>query len=427
MNILIIISQYLPAQTPNTLRWEPLARRFSELDHEVSILTTRRRGRSTEETMDGIRVYRAGYNSLQDRSYDVTNAKNRRNETQGSGGSGTGLFSSMLQRMVDKTWRRRYWPDGSKLFLKPGIELGKKIVEERNIDKVISVGLPFTCHLIARTLKESSPEVQWHMDIQDPFSYSKEFWVNNFERYEEKNIEEERKAFALADTISVTNPIAKERYDKLFPTHSAKQIIIPPLFHLSKPDHYEMFLGSHLIHLTYCGSFYTGVRSIEPFLEFLKQLKEQYLDDVWRIQFHLVGQLDRETRARLDAASEVRRMIVVHGFKNRAQSFSAMEQSGLLMNFGNTTDYHLPSKVVDFLYLCKPIVNFITTDADSTKAFLEDKSVEVLNMNLAKERPTESTKIFMDFVMKQRGESEVNPEAVQPYSVTTLAEAYLNA
>ncbi|MBK9744729.1 MAG: hypothetical protein IPO94_18110 [Saprospiraceae bacterium] len=38
-----------------------------------------------------------------------------------------------------------------------------------------------------------------------------------------------------------------------------------------------------------------------------------------------------------------------------------------LINVGNTTTYHLPSKIVDYLGANKPIVNLISNDDDSVK------------------------------------------------------------
>lgn len=379
------------------------------------------------EEADGIKIYRTGHNTLQDRLYDLMNSSNRRNETQsvGSAGSGSGLFSGLVQRLADRTWRNNYWPDGSKLFLKPGIALGKQIIENESIDKIISVGLPYTCHLIARTLKESRPSVKWHMDIQDPFSYSKEFWVNNFDKYQKKNIYEERLGFAQADTISVTNLRAKEKYAELFLEQDHKVVVIPPLFHRNTPERYEMYLAENLIHLTYCGSFYTRVRPIEPFLKFLERLYELKPDVSALLQFHIVGQLDRKTRTMLDKYSSVRRLIVVHGFKNRAQTFSTMQQTDFLVNFGNTTDYHLPSKAVDFLYVSKPVVNFILNDNDSTKEFLEDKDVDVFNFNVAKEITEQDLKHFLDFATKRIITKESAIATITEYSVAALAKQYL--
>jgi len=395
------------------------------MGHQVTILTTLRRGEPNISEKNGIKIYRAGYNTFQDLLYDLMNTRNRRNETHAASSAGSGLFSTLVQKLVDKTWRKNYWPDGSKLFLKPGLRAGEKILKDEAIDKIISVGLPFTCHLIARQLKERRASIHWHMDIQDPFSYSHEFWVNNFDKYEAKNLEEEALAFRLADSISVTNSNAMERYADIFPAQCHKLTVIPPLFHLDVAQHYEMYLAKNLTHLTYCGSFYSGVRSIEPFLKFLEKLKKHRPDLAAVIQFHLVGQMDRETNSLLSKYHEVRRLIVVHGFKNRAETFSCLEQTDLILNFGNTTDYHLPSKVVDFLYVSKPLINFITTENDSTRKFLEDKNIEVLHINLSKEITDQALEKFLEFTCAQRTVHTAATRAVADYTTEVIAEKYL--
>jgi len=126
VDILIIISQFSPAQTPNTLRWLPLAQHLRSEGHKVSILTTKRSGIAEESELGGLRVYRAGYNTLLDRLYDLLKSKHRRNEEgYSTGAGGVGLASGLLQGIANKFWRNNYWPDGSKLFIKPGIALGQ--------------------------------------------------------------------------------------------------------------------------------------------------------------------------------------------------------------------------------------------------------------------------------------------------------------
>ncbi len=356
--------------------------------------------------------------------------KSRRNETGSSVGS-PGLLASILQRVADKTWRKRYWPDGSKLFLKPGIKQGKTIIRERNIDRVISVGLPFTAHLIGQAIKETNPTVWWQMDIQDPFCYSKEFWVNNHDRYADKNVDAERKAFSICDKVTVTNTVAQARYAELFPLHTAKIEVTTPLFafpEIVESDEnkfYKMYLYARKTHLTYAGSFYNGVRSIEPFLKFLTYMLELEPSLFNEIQFHFVGQMDAGTMKLIDAYPEVRRWFVLHGFKNRDQTMAALQQTDLVMNFGNSTDYHLPSKVVDYLYLNKPLVNFVSIDNDSTKAFLADKSLSVSHVPISKDLAS-AMQLFKSFLTSAPSEVELNPKAIAEYTPSALVEAYLS-
>lgn len=425
MDILIIISQFSPAQTPNTLRWRPLAQHLRAEGHAVSILTTKRRGVAEESEIDGLKVYRAGYNTLLDRLYDLFNSKQRRNEEGSSTGGEAGIASGLLQGIANQFWRKNYWPDGSKLFVKPGINLGQTIIDKNKIDKVISVGLPFSSHWIAKALKEKNPNLHWLMDIQDPFCYSKEFRVNNFDKYQKKNIKAEGDTFRLADKISMTNERAKEKYKEYFPKQMDKVTVIPPMFSEATSDsYYDMYLYSEKIHIGYFGSFYEGVRSPKKFFDFITFIWKKDKSLLEKYQFHFVGQIDRETAALISSYHDIRRCFVLHGFKNRDKTLSAMKQVDVLLNFGNSTDYHLPSKVVDYLYMDKPIINISSIDNDSTANFFSDETVPFLNLKLDELNHQRHADQFFKFLEKDHGEGQQSVAKVENYTVRQIAKAY---
>ncbi len=423
MKILLVITPYLPAQTPNTLRWLPIVGQLRRLGHEVSVLTTKRNGYIDESSE--VPVYRAGYNTLQDRLYDLARSQSRRHEVGGATPK-TGMRLALLQGVVDKFWRSRYWPDGSKLFLKAGIDKGKTLLENNDFSHIISVGLPFTAHLVAQALKEYRPELHWHMDIQDPFCYSKEFRVNNYAKYKDRNIAAEAKAFDLANSISITNEKAKEKYLEYFPQESLKLKVIPPLWHAEDTEaSYDMILFSQKIHLGYFGSFYENVRSPKPFLEFLSFLHSQDAQLLGKVQFHFVGQMDRVSMAIIEQFSEIRSYIVIHGFKTRAETISAMKQVDILLNFGNTTDYHLPSKVVDYLAMAKPVLNLATIPEDSTAHFFSDKKLPFKSLLLEESKLEVNRQAFYDFVFEQKTKREIR-EDITPYEVEAITKQYLS-
>ncbi len=424
MKLLLIISQWAPAQTPNTIRWSPLVDYFAAKGHEVHVLTTKRRGISATTVAHSHQIHRAGYNTLLDRLYDLFSSKKRRNELS-AGIPSNNPFVLLLEKLADTFWRKNYWPDGSKLFIKPGSITAEKIIAEHQITHIISVGLPYSCHLIAKSMKLKFPKVHWHMDIQDPFSYSKEFWVNNQEKYAQKNHSDELASFNTSDSISVTNEVAQQRYTALFP--DAKQsVVIPPVFDPPDPQvEYDPQPYSAKIHLGYAGSFYNGVRSPLAFMQFLSYLHEQNPELIQKIQFHLFGQQDKVSYNILNSFPSVRRYIVLHGFLNRSEVLDALSRLDIIMNFGNTTDYHLPSKVVDYLYLNKPILNLISTENDSTSAFMSRHELELQDLHLGHNTMETNKALFDKFVFQQRKPSIPNTALVSEYTVRMIGDQYL--
>ncbi len=423
MNILLIITPYYPAQTPNTLRWQPIVAELKRLGHTVSILTTKRHGYTATDTE--VPIHRAGYHTLQDRVYDWGRSQSRRHEV-GSSTPKSGMKQLFLQSIANRFWRKKYWPDGSALFLKPGIKAGISLLDADKFSHIISVGLPFTAHLIAQALKQHQPNLHWHMDIQDPFCYSKEFRVNNYERYKDKNIKAESQAFEEVDSISITNEIAKNRYLDLFPKQGYKIHVVPPLWHSpEREEDYDMILFSRKKHLGYFGSFYENVRSPEPFLELLSYMHSKDPDLMHRVQFHFVGQIDRVSLEIIENYPDIRTYIVFHGFKNRAETISAMKQVDILLNFGNTTDYHLPSKVVDYLAMNKPILNLATISKDSTDNFFSGKNRSYRSLLLSAESKSQNQKEFYDFVFSDKANSD-NYEDMADFEVEEITQQYLS-
>jgi len=422
LNILLIITPYHPAQTPNTLRWQPLVAEFVRRGHQVSILTTKRRGYSDIDS--DVIVHRAGYHTLQDRVYEWGPKQSRRHEV-GSAPPKSGLKQFILQSIANRFWRKRYWPDGSALFLKPGIKRGKSLLSSNNFSHIISVGLPFTSHLIAHALKRHQPDLHWHMDIQDPFCYSREFRVNNYSRYKEKNIKAEAEAFESADTISITNDKAKNKYIDLFPKQRHKISVIPPLWYRSEAEEtYDMILFSQKKHLGYFGSFYENVRSPKPFLELLSYMHTQDAKLMDRVQFHFIGQMDRVSMEIIQRFPELSSYFVFHGFKNRAETISAMEQVDILLNFGNSTDYHLPSKVVDYLAINKPILNLATIAEDSTAIFFSDKNRSFKSILLSSETKAINMTAFYDFVFAETTTSDAY-ENMDDFELEAIGHGYI--
>ena len=213
MKILLIITPFHPSQTPNTLRWIPIIKYFESKGIVTTVLTTRNRTSQNSKLSLMAQVFEAGYNTLLDWFYFTLNVRRRRNlPGEGHNVLLTSTFFKVTEWIIDKTWRKHYWPDGSQLFLKPGLRQAREIIKnDDEITHLISVGLPFTCHLIAAKLKETYPQLHWHQDIEDPFSFSEEFWVNNFNKYRKKNVEAERKTFDLSNScLLYTSPSPRD-------------------------------------------------------------------------------------------------------------------------------------------------------------------------------------------------------------------------
>ena len=333
--------------------------------------------------------------------------------------SSYGFLRRMLEFLVDILWRNYYWPDGTMLFLKPGQSLAKKIIKEYEITHLISVGIPFTNHWIARQLKRDDPAIKWLLDIQDVFSYSDEFRVNNFKRYSEKNLKADREVFELADCISITNENARDRYIDLFPWAADKTFVIPPLLIAEDTEYQISRSDPEKKRLAYFGSFYENVRSPEAFLHFLDHMLEDLISN--NVKIDIYGEQSPFSLKLFKEFPQLDPILELKGFIRNEELAKHLANYDILLNFGNTTNYHLPSKIVELLYYQKPIVNFITREDDLSKRFLEGE-VELLNLNLKEMKA--SSEAFIQFITRERSSRAFDKSVVERFGAERIAEDY---
>ncbi len=242
-----------------------------------------------------------------------------------------------------------------------------------NFDAVISVSLPFTAARIAQAVKEKYPSIHWLMDIEDPFSFVEEYFINNRALYHKLNTRAEERALRLADTVSVTVEAARKRYITHFPFVDGKIFVTPPLYE-------EIIPAMHLpdgfcpdkdrIHLGYFGTFYYPIRSPEGFLRLLSQVKKENPELANCLTVHFVGTIPIEFIGLFDQFHELSGMLQFYGLVSREQTAGMMKEMDFLINIGNITDYHLPSKCAEYLMSGKPIINIASIANDSFAGFM---------------------------------------------------------
>ena len=423
MKILLIIAQYHPAVDPNIQRWTKLLTLFKKQGDEPFVLTTQLFPEASRSELDDVIVYRTGHQTLKDAWYNTLGKENKRNKS-GSSSFKRSTLNIITDKIVNVLWRKNYWPDGSVLFLKPGKKLGEEIVSKHKIDSIISVGTPFSCHLIAQYLKEIFPTLHWHMDIQDPFSFSKEFRVNNFKKYQTRNVHAESLALQTADTISVNNEVAKSLYIDNFPFIQNKIALIPPLFSIPHDiESLELDLKKDKLNLAYFGSFYERVRSPEPLLEFMTKFKSVDPDNYSKIRIHFMGKHSPFSLGLFDKFKSVSDDIKQYGMINRPYLFSLINKMDALIHIGNTTNYHLPSKAVEYLYFNKPIINFRQIPDDSFEKFIDDRC-KIFRLTPNTKIDLELISAMLHFVEENKSDKRTQKSLMQKYTIDKIGLAY---
>lgn len=420
MRVLLITSPYLPAQNPNIIRWKAVAKEFISKGYQLHVLTSRWSPEESDPEF-GI-VHRAGHHSLLDAVYTLFRKKNRRNQTGNYQASHPGIVRRLMEHITTIFWRSIYWPDGSCLFVKPALRKAESLVCTYGFDTVISVGLPFSCHLVALKLKRMYPDINWIMDIQDPFYISKEFRVNNRFLYARLNHKVETETIQLCNTAVFNNTVAMERHTRLYPEYKSKFVLIPPLLSISDFKIREGISDHDLINIAYFGNFYEQVRSPKSFLKFLSDLPDEVLS---ALRIHIYSDWSPFALNVFEEFPELKPHIRRYAYCSNDELASKIGEIDLLLNFGNTTEYHLPSKLVELLYFQKPVINITSRNDDISSQFLEDR-IEMFELNLSSGHTGDIIHKFREFVFKPREWAGPNGSNLKEYLPASIANAYIN-
>lgn len=445
MKLLIILAQYHPALNPNVYRWRAIATHWIAQGHEVHVLCTKRSGLPDETEFEGVQVHRAGQNSLLDWAYNLLHTKRRRGEAGGDLPARHGALRKGLEKLTDLTWRSVYWPDGRCLWYLPGRKRALQLLETSSFDGMISVGAPFTAHLIGLACKRANPALKWLVDIEDPFAFVDAYFINNRLLYKRLNFRAEAAVLEAANAIAVTVDTAKETYGQYFPGIGAKITVVPPLFDpgLVAVSDFEGFEPDRL-HLSYMGAFYSPIRTPDAALKLLDLLLERHPEFQNQLLIHFFGEIEYAVKAAFERYPRLVPNLRMHGLVDREQVAAAMSKTTFLLNIGNTTTYNLPSKSADYLASGKPIIHISETDhgysrpttsshrttfspsTDTFVAFMADHPMllSLKSEAIGPEAADSLAKFMTDFQHRQLDADAIEAR-IKPYRTAQIAEAYL--
>ena len=434
--------------------------------HEVHVLTARHRDCPNEAVVNGVQVHRVGFDSLKEAIYYYFGGKNPRGRV-GASPQKPGWLTRLTGWFYNTFWKNIYFPDDACLWYFPAKKKTKEMLDTGGFDLLITVSLPFTGHLIGlSTVRRTSRSVEmyastdldvrrtkttWVADIGDPFTLQIKSLNNSF-LYGKLSRRLERRVLESADAVTVTTEFTLQKYrDEFGDAAVARMYVVPPLLHPVNPtpcpsptgrgdveysredaDDVAARSTSPLpvgegpgvgLKLGYFGALYAPIRTPDAFLDLLEQTFALRHDLRERLEVHFYGEIFPEFFENLSAQPAIR----LHGLRSREEARHAMREMDILLNIGNTTDFQLPSKAVEYLATGKPIVNLSYTDEDPFAAFFIGNAL-VLNLKVTNGRVGEGeVRRWLEWLEAAKiipGEAEIR-ERITPYLVGAIAMRYL--
>lgn len=120
----------------------------------------------------------------------------------------TKITSNLLQFALTRLGEIIAYPDSEKGWFAYAIQYARKILESEDIDAIISISSPVTCHLIAKELKEEY-KIPWIADLRDLWTQNHYYPYSIIRKMIERRLE--KKTLCQADAlVAVSQPSAEK-------------------------------------------------------------------------------------------------------------------------------------------------------------------------------------------------------------------------
>ena len=383
MEILIISYYYYPEVNPRSIRWNAIINYFSDHGHKITIVTVSPDNQYHQESIKNIKIIRIPENWLGRirRRFGGLNKNNRTSEKKHTKldklilAPMFRISKSVAKYIYFLTIKNIQWPDHAWSWIYPTKRRISQIIDsEETYDVLITVSHPFSSHIIGRSIKKNHPEIFWIMDKGDPFSFLVEAPVNNFYLYRRLNHNIESKFLKESDAVTVTTEETKFEYENIFPHAKNKIKVIPPLLNpeavLFKSENKKAGISENhpkdqeIIRLAFVGTLYNKIRNPKKLLKLLN-ISSGFINKKIKVDFY--GPIND-----LDTSSFIFPQISIkfHGHVHRKIALNKMWEADVLINIGNTTTFQLPSKLIEYASMSKPILNISSVNGDSSTKFL---------------------------------------------------------
>jgi len=236
-------------------------------------------------------------------------------------------------------------------------------------DIIMAVGAPFDNIRSACKVKLDFPDLKLILVEFDLFTDNPVYLNEDTRQNRELRLKEENRWFELASSILVTHEMNRVLETSELGVWSSKvyPIGIPNLSSIYSFGPEIVFpKDDFFVNIVYTGIFYKDIRNPRFSLQVLMMLIHR--DS--RIRFHILGSGCEEVVR--EFKSKIGDNLVIHGYQTKAFAVNARYSSDFMWNIGNKTVSQAPSKIMEYIGSCKPIINIYTVDNDICRTYLRD-------------------------------------------------------
>ncbi len=262
------------------------------------------------------------------------------------------------------------FPDSNAGWTDEATQKASEIIKSQQIKIIITRSMPVSTHMIGLALKKKYPEIRWIASLSDPIS------INPYQNFISKELKKqladyEKEIFNKADIITHTNTFVIDEYNKIYPEHKSKHIVLSNMFDRSdveKTRHLK--LKSDPMILSFAGRLY-GQRSPESIFSAIQLFAKE--EGEHKIKLNIIG---AGKSKRLDTKIKkygLKNVIELIPFLDKEKLAKKLIGSHMLVSIdGNFPGNNIfsPSKNFDYLSLTVPILGI--TKEGPTAALIDE-------------------------------------------------------
>lgn len=308
------------------------------------------------------------------------------------------------------------YPDGMKYWKKPAFEKCCEIIENEDIDAIMSSSFPITAHTIAHELKEKY-DIPWIADLRDLWNLNPYINHTSIRNYFEKRLE--LKTFENVDVLTTTTPLAQKTLQTLHPNKRIISVVSG-----YDPEDFkdiEQTEFSDKLTLMYAGSLYGGKRDPSILFDAINQLINENKIEADNIAINFYG--DSTNLVELSQKYNVESIVNIHGRITHKEVLQNQMNSDvlLLISWMNESEkMFIPGKVYEYIASKKPILSIGYKEGS-----LKDL-IEKTNIGYHVSEVSETKKAIYDYYSKYINNElkyEGN-EFAEEYSMENTAKNY---
>ena len=329
-DILIVSSAFYPVNTPRAFRTTELAKELARKGCNVKVIVPKDEEVHPDfEKKHGIRIKDLG--SVNWKPLSLNGNFIARNTNR--------LFNRVLEQFF-------YYPRIEYLF-----RVTKALKNEKGYDLLISIASPHSIHWgIARNWRKGSDIAKkWIADCGDPFMFSTNLQYKRpfYFKFLEKNF------CKKADFVTIPFEGAKDGYYKEFKN---KLQVVPQGFKFEDIKTCSQEKPNEVTKIAYAGSLVPKRRDPRELLDYLITQGHDFQFFLYSKNFELLKQYKERYPDKIQ----------IMNFKDRLTLLKELSVMDFMVNFENVGSTQLPSKLIDYAIIGKPILSVKYGKLDTT-------------------------------------------------------------